>query len=172
VTASILVILPSATVKLITVMARPCLAAIIPVTPCTSTGYSSTARRAGASPCSAWLATALRAVGHLGGDAAWDVPVDAQHDTQVEHRDQSVKVAAAGGGEERVDHLPLAAGAAVPRHRGVLHPTPRPAGQLAGRPAAGMIEEGTIRGHLYTGGAWRDSVVHSILREEFEAQRP
>ena len=36
--------------------------------------------------------------------------------------------------------------------------------------AAGMIEEGTIRGHLYTRGAWRDSVVHSILREEFDAQ--
>lgn len=34
---------------------------------------------------------------------------------------------------------------------------------------AGMIEEGTIRGHLYTRGTWRDSLVHSILREEFEA---
>jgi RimJ/RimL family protein N-acetyltransferase len=33
--------------------------------------------------------------------------------------------------------------------------------------AAGMIEEGTIRGHLFTRGAWRDSIVHSILREEF-----
>lgn len=37
---------------------------------------------------------------------------------------------------------------------------------------AGMIEEGTIRGHLYTRGAWRDSVVHSILREEFDNQQP
>lgn len=37
---------------------------------------------------------------------------------------------------------------------------------------AGMIEEGTIRGHLYTRGAWRDSIVHSILREEFDAQQP
>ena len=36
--------------------------------------------------------------------------------------------------------------------------------------AAGMVEEGTIRGHLYTRGAWRDSVVHSILREEFEGR--
>jgi ribosomal-protein-alanine N-acetyltransferase len=35
--------------------------------------------------------------------------------------------------------------------------------------AAGMIEEGTIRGHLFTRGAWRDSVVHSILADEFEA---
>lgn len=38
--------------------------------------------------------------------------------------------------------------------------------------AAGMINEGTIRGHLFTRGAWRDSVVHSILREEYEARRP
>jgi RimJ/RimL family protein N-acetyltransferase len=38
--------------------------------------------------------------------------------------------------------------------------------------AAGMIEEGTIRGHLYTRGAWRDSVVHSILREEFPSHQP
>jgi len=30
-----------------------------------------------------------------------------------------------------------------------------------------MIKEGTIRGHLFTRGAWRDSVVHSILREQF-----
>jgi RimJ/RimL family protein N-acetyltransferase len=36
--------------------------------------------------------------------------------------------------------------------------------------SAGMIEEGTIRGHLFTRGAWRDSVVHSILREEFRDQ--
>jgi RimJ/RimL family protein N-acetyltransferase len=33
--------------------------------------------------------------------------------------------------------------------------------------AAGMIEEGTIRGHLFTRGAWRDSVVHSILSNEY-----
>jgi RimJ/RimL family protein N-acetyltransferase len=38
--------------------------------------------------------------------------------------------------------------------------------------AAGMIEEGTIRGHLFTRGAWRDSPIHSILREEFTDQRP
>lgn len=34
---------------------------------------------------------------------------------------------------------------------------------------AGMIEEGTIRGHLFTRGAWRDSVVHSILSDEYRA---
>ena len=37
---------------------------------------------------------------------------------------------------------------------------------------ARMIEEGTIRGHLFTRGAWRDSVVHSILRDEFDGQQP
>ena len=33
--------------------------------------------------------------------------------------------------------------------------------------SAGMIEEGRIRGHLFTRGAWRDSVVHSILSDEY-----
>jgi RimJ/RimL family protein N-acetyltransferase len=37
---------------------------------------------------------------------------------------------------------------------------------------AGMIEEGTIRGHLFTRGAWRDSVVHSVLADEYDATRP
>ncbi|MFC3996536.1 GNAT family N-acetyltransferase [Nocardiopsis sediminis] len=32
---------------------------------------------------------------------------------------------------------------------------------------AGMIEEGRIRRHLRTRGAWRDSVVHSILDDEW-----
>lgn len=35
----------------------------------------------------------------------------------------------------------------------------------------GMIEEGTIRGHIRVGGAWRDSVVHSILQDEWRAGR-
>jgi ribosomal-protein-alanine N-acetyltransferase len=35
--------------------------------------------------------------------------------------------------------------------------------------AAGMTAEGTIRGHLYTRGAWRDSVVHSILANEYDS---
>lgn len=37
---------------------------------------------------------------------------------------------------------------------------------------AGMIEEGTIRGHLFTRGAWRDSVLHSILSDEYPATQP
>jgi len=36
---------------------------------------------------------------------------------------------------------------------------------------AGMIEEGTIRGHLFTRGAWRDSVVHSVLADEYDGTR-
>ncbi|GAA2302008.1 hypothetical protein GCM10010149_59150 [Nonomuraea roseoviolacea subsp. roseoviolacea] len=31
----------------------------------------------------------------------------------------------------------------------------------------GMVEEGTIRGHLKLASGWRDSVVHSILRPEW-----
>ncbi|MFB6775772.1 GNAT family N-acetyltransferase, partial [Streptomyces sp. NPDC056337] len=33
--------------------------------------------------------------------------------------------------------------------------------------AAGMVEEGVIRGHIQRGGQWRDSVVHGILAEEW-----
>jgi RimJ/RimL family protein N-acetyltransferase len=34
----------------------------------------------------------------------------------------------------------------------------------------GMVEEGRIRGHLLVRGAWRDSVVHSILEDEWAAR--
>ncbi|MEU8722079.1 GNAT family protein [Streptomyces antimycoticus] len=33
--------------------------------------------------------------------------------------------------------------------------------------AEGMTEEGRIRGHVYVRGAWRDSIVYGILREEW-----
>jgi RimJ/RimL family protein N-acetyltransferase len=33
--------------------------------------------------------------------------------------------------------------------------------------AAGMIEEGTIREHVYKAGQWRDSVVHAMLDHEW-----
>jgi RimJ/RimL family protein N-acetyltransferase len=33
--------------------------------------------------------------------------------------------------------------------------------------AAGMIEEGTIRGHIFKAGQWRDSVVHAMLADEW-----
>lgn len=33
--------------------------------------------------------------------------------------------------------------------------------------AAGMTEEGRIRGHVHVRGAWRDSIVYGILREEW-----
>ncbi|MDG9728553.1 GNAT family N-acetyltransferase [Streptomyces sp. DH41] len=38
--------------------------------------------------------------------------------------------------------------------------------------AAGMTEEGTIRGHVQKAGRWRDSVVHAILAEEWEPRPP
>ncbi len=38
--------------------------------------------------------------------------------------------------------------------------------------AAGMVEEGRIRGHLFTRGAWRDSIVHSILSDEMAIVGP
>ncbi|WP_131736946.1 GNAT family N-acetyltransferase [Actinomadura roseirufa] len=36
----------------------------------------------------------------------------------------------------------------------------------------GMIEEGRIRDHLKVRGAWRDSVVHSILEAEWYSATP
>ncbi|GAA3853749.1 GNAT family N-acetyltransferase [Streptomyces sedi] len=33
----------------------------------------------------------------------------------------------------------------------------------------GMTEEGTIRDHVHVAGTWRDSVVHSILEQEWKA---
>lgn len=40
--------------------------------------------------------------------------------------------------------------------------------------AAGMVEEGTIRGHILKAGQWRDSVVHAMLADEWatRAQTP
>lgn len=32
----------------------------------------------------------------------------------------------------------------------------------------GMVEEGRIRGHILVRGAWRDSIVHSVLAPEWE----
>ncbi|MFC4056834.1 GNAT family N-acetyltransferase [Planomonospora corallina] len=36
---------------------------------------------------------------------------------------------------------------------------------------AGMVEEGRIRHHVRARGAWRDSVVHSALEDEWEGHR-
>ena len=46
-----------------------------------------------------------------------------------------------------------------------------PANEVSARTmeSVGMAEEGRIRGHLFTRGAWRDSVVHSILADEYAA---
>ncbi len=34
--------------------------------------------------------------------------------------------------------------------------------------AAGMTEEGRIRGHVFVRGAWRDSITYGILRDEWQ----
>ncbi|MFJ5828951.1 GNAT family N-acetyltransferase [Streptomyces sp. NPDC093089] len=36
--------------------------------------------------------------------------------------------------------------------------------------AAGMTEEGRIRGHVHVRGAWRDSITYGILREEWDGR--
>ncbi|MCD0485217.1 GNAT family N-acetyltransferase [Streptacidiphilus sp. ASG 303] len=35
--------------------------------------------------------------------------------------------------------------------------------------AAGMTEEGRIRGHVFVRGSWRDSITYGVLREEWQA---
>lgn len=34
--------------------------------------------------------------------------------------------------------------------------------------AAGMVQEGIIRAHIQKAGRWRDSVVHSMLDDEWK----
>jgi RimJ/RimL family protein N-acetyltransferase len=34
--------------------------------------------------------------------------------------------------------------------------------------SAGMVQEGTIRAHIQKAGRWRDSVVHSMLDDEWK----
>ncbi|AZS87251.1 N-acetyltransferase [Streptomyces griseoviridis] len=38
--------------------------------------------------------------------------------------------------------------------------------------AAGMVEEGTIREHVFKAGEWRDSVVHGIIFREWRERNP
>ena len=62
-----------------------------------------------------------------------DAAVGSQHDVRVEHRDQRLEVAVAGGGEEGVDDFALAGEIGV-GHRGrSLHPAPRAARELPRR---------------------------------------
>ncbi|MET8270733.1 GNAT family protein [Streptomyces sp. NPDC005096] len=37
--------------------------------------------------------------------------------------------------------------------------------------SVGMVEEGTIRGHIKKAGQWRDSVVHAMLDDEWRASK-
>lgn len=37
--------------------------------------------------------------------------------------------------------------------------------------SAGMVEEGTIREHIFKAGKWRDSVVHAMLDHEWQTMR-
>jgi RimJ/RimL family protein N-acetyltransferase len=52
---------------------------------------------------------------------------------------------------------------------GARSPTNEASARLMNR--LGMREEGRIRDHVFVRGAWRDSVVHSILEDEWVAPR-
>jgi [ribosomal protein S5]-alanine N-acetyltransferase len=77
-----------------------------------------------------------------------------------------------GRGTETVRLLQRLGFAELGLHRiwGARSPRNLPSARTLSR--AGMIEEGTIRGHLFTRGAWRDSIVHSILADEYRPPAP
>ncbi|MFI2507730.1 GNAT family N-acetyltransferase [Streptomyces sp. NPDC018972] len=73
----------------------------------------------------------------------------------------------AGHGTETVRLLPALAFEDLDLHRVRGARSPRNTASARTMAAAGMTEEGTIRGHVHKAGRWRDSVVHAILAEEW-----
>ncbi|WP_067483950.1 GNAT family N-acetyltransferase [Actinomadura hibisca] len=114
------------------------------------------------------LAAASVATGDVIGFAR--LAIDAQHPGQS---------SAQLGFALRADHWRQGLGAETVRlllqlgfaelglHRlwGARSPDNNGSGRLMTR--LGMIEEGRIRGHIRIGDGWRDSIVHSILEEEW-----
>lgn len=76
-----------------------------------------------------------------------------------------------GLGTEAVQALLELAFNRLELHRvwGARSPTNEASARLMTR--IGMREEGRIRDHVFVRGAWRDSVVHSILEDEWVARR-
>ena len=76
-----------------------------------------------------------------------------------------------GLGTEAVQALLELAFGRLGLHRvwGARSPTNEASARLMNR--MGMREEGRIRDHVFVRGAWRDSVVHSILEDEWVAPR-
>lgn len=72
-----------------------------------------------------------------------------------------------GYGQETVRLLLSLAFAELDLHRVWAARAPRNAASEKTLLAAGMTEEGRIRGHVHVRGAWRDSIVYGILREEW-----
>ena len=142
--ASISTILPSRTVKPRTDVGRPPGATTTPAAPLTS-GRPDERREVGERE---------RLPGHGGGSPdqrrrrGAAAAVGAQHDLGVEDGDERVEVTVAGGGEEGVDHLALAAEVGVGHGRVALHPAPGPAGQLAGGVRGAADHRGdVVEGH-------------------------
>ncbi|MGX7829307.1 hypothetical protein ACTG9Q_29895 [Actinokineospora sp. 24-640] len=75
--------------------------------------------------------------------------IGADHDIRVEDRDQGGEVAAAGGGEEGVDHGPLLGQGRVQDRR-----SPHPAAGAAGQLASGRGRLVDDRGDLRRSVSW------------------
>ena len=113
-TASIARMRPPATVKPSADTGRPSGATTTPATPLTRAGRTYGASRAN---MSARLATALAPRTSTESCGRSGAAVGAQHDVGVEHGDEGVEVAVAGGGEERVDDRALAGRVGVAARR-------------------------------------------------------
>ena len=71
-------------------------------------------------------------------------PMGARHDVGVQYRDQSLKVALAGGSEVGVDDGPLTSQVGVRRRRGAADPASGPAGKLPGRLGRALDQHGDL----------------------------
>ena len=121
--ASIAVIRPSTTVKASTATGTPSSVATKPAAPSTIAGCATR-------PVAGVPRAARHGAGALDDPQRAAAVVGAQDDVGVQHREQPLEVAAAGGGQERVDDLPVGGGRVAVR---ALDAAPRPRGELPRR---------------------------------------
>ena len=106
--ASISTILPSATVKPITVTGRPRRVTTTPRCPVHQRGAQADSRQRGREPAECLPGHGRCATDHHGGGGAPGARVEPQHDAGIEHGDEGAEIAATRCREEGVDHVPLA----------------------------------------------------------------
>jgi RimJ/RimL family protein N-acetyltransferase len=132
---------------------------------------------AGRAACAAGGAGAVGAVGGVGDVGPDDAMVGMARLAVGDHRSGQIGFALRadrwhqGFGTEAARALLELAFGRLRLHRvwGARSPSNEASARLMTR--LGMLEEGRIRHHVFVRGAWRDSVVHSILEDEWMARR-